>query len=648
MTLQLQKVYFKNWKCYIDQTIDLHLDSNSNLDIRKNILVIAGQNGAGKTSFQTGILWCLYGNDVVSPQEFLKCFNRIEVRKTPEISLFVRLTFVDEKHTYIIQRGAQIIRRGSSNIPRIDDVKLYINGKEKSDANERIDFLLPRSCKEFFFFDGTKIDEYAKITHNSETRQAIERTLGIPEIRNLRDDSQGVVKKFEAKLKEAAKTENKLQEVIVKTTEIKQEIAAKKEQLKKIKNDLAQYEKFLHDNDQRISQIEELNKKQAEIQIDIEKRENWQQQVNSLNVQIGAAIQNSPIIMLSDLIREASEDLESKTVAKTRFSVNVDLLKELLNEETCLCGRCLDYESHMFLEQQISYLEKNAKDSEAVIELTTSLARLRNLISFKLPDIDALLEQRNILSEEIDEISQVVRRKQLETKDFDSKEARTVWEKQGTIKGDIKNCQISYKRIEEEVTVLKQKLNQFKSQQEQLVGKNKHTKTLNRQLRTAERLKQAADELIDWYIDSSRNSLEKFTSEIHRKITNKPDEYVGIEVKSDYTLAINHVNQYAINPETISSGEKEALAFAFIVGLNQISRPARLLMMDTPFGNLDLEHKRNIVQYLSNIRSQIILLATDSDISEELLYELQPFISQVHRISRLDGSEDASVIEVDK
>ncbi len=247
-----------------------------------------------------------------------------------------------------------------------------------------------------------------------------------------------------------------------------------------------------------------------------------------------------------------------------------------------------------------------------------------------------------------DEISQVIKRKQAETSDFNSEEEKSTWERQGIIKGDIKNCQVSQQRIEEEIAVLKQKLHKFKSQQEQLASEDKSTSTLNHQLKMAEQLKNASEELINWYIDSSRQSLEKYTSEIHRKITNKPNEYTGIKVKSDYTLAINHVNQYSIDPETLSSGEKEALAFAFIVGLNLISRPPRLLMMDTPFGNLDQEHKKNIVQYLSNIRSQVILLATDSDISEELLQELQPFISQVHRVHRLDGSEDASVIEVEK
>jgi DNA sulfur modification protein DndD len=648
MTLQLQKVYFKNWKCYLEQTVNLYLDDNSNLDIRKNILVIAGQNGAGKTSFQTGVLWCLYGDDVISRQDLIKCFNRINVKKNPELDLLVRLTFIDEQHIYNIQRAATIIKRGSSYIPKTEEIKLYLDGKEKPDANERIEFLLPRSCREFFFFDGTKIDEYAKLTHNTETRQAIERTLGIPEIRNLRDDAQGVVKKFETKLREASKTRTQLQEIITKATAIKQEIAAKQGQLKKIKYDLAQYKKFLQDNELRISQIEELTKKQSELQAEIRKKEGWKQQVNNLDSKIGIALQNSPIIMLSNLIREASDDLESKTVAKTRFSVNVDLLKELVNEQICVCGRCLDNDSYLFLKQQIDSLEENVQNSQVIIELSNTLAQLRSLIRFQLPDINTLLQQRDILSEDIDELTQVIKRKQLETSDFDSEEAKLIWEKQGTIKGDIKNCQASQKRIEEEIITLKQQLNKFKSQQEQLASENRATSTLNHQIKLAEQLKQASEELINWYIDDSRNSLEEHTSEIHRKITNKPDEYTGIQVKPDYTLAINHVNEYSINPETLSSGEKEALAFAFIVGLNLISRPARLLMMDTPFGNLDQEHKKNIIQYLSNIRSQVILLATDSDISEDLLQELQPFISQVHRVSRLNGSEDASVIEVER
>ena len=307
------------------------------------------------------------------------------------------------------------------------------------------------------------------------------------------------------------------------------------------------------------------------------------------------AIQNSPIVILLDLIREASDDLESKTVAKTRLSVNVDLLQELINEKICVCGRCLDSEAYLFIQQQIDNLEADAKRSQEIIKLSNTLAQLRSLSRSKFPNIDNLLKQRYILQENIDELTQVIKRKQLETSNFDSEEAKSVWEKQGRIKEYISNFQTSYQRIEEEILNLQQQLNKLKSQQEQLASEDRSTNTLNEQLELAEKLKQASDELINWYIDDSRKSLEEYTSEIHRKITNKPNEYTGIQVNSDYILAVNHVNEYSINPETLSSGEKEALAFAFIVGLNLISRTARLLMMDTPFGNLDQEHKKNIV-----------------------------------------------------
>ena len=47
---------------------------------------------------------------------------------------------------------------------------------------------MPRECQQFFFFDGLEIETYASKQRPSEIREAIERVLGIPEVRNLRTD----------------------------------------------------------------------------------------------------------------------------------------------------------------------------------------------------------------------------------------------------------------------------------------------------------------------------------------------------------------------------------------------------------------------------------------------------------------------------
>jgi len=113
-------------------------------------------------------------------------------------------------------------------------------------------------------------------------------------------------------------------------------------------------------------------------------------------------------------------------------------------------------------------------------------------------------------------------------------------------------------------------------------------------------------------------------------------------------LRIKQTNDDIVNPESLSEGEKEALVFAFIAGLNLASGKAAPLMMDTPFGKLDGIHQENIVKSLPQIPSQVILLATDRDLPEHLLQEIKPNIAQIHKISRLGRTKDGSVVEVEE
>lgn len=646
MNIQLQKIYLKNWKCYTEQTIIFNIDSENNVDKRKNILVVYGQNGAGKTSLQEGILWCLYGEDAIPRQKLDKCFNRINIISNPQLEILVKLTFTDGQYIYDIQREAKRVSRGSSFFSEVRGPSFYENNQLKPDAKERIESLLPRSCREFFFFDGAKIKEYAKLTHTEETRQAIERTLGIPEIRNLRDDAEGTVKKFKAKLKDAENTSQQLKQVMSELALVQQEYASKQAQIEKFQDEIKKEENFLKDAELRASEIEELDRKQEEVKKDERQLQDWEKEIKDLESKIATAIQDSPIVMLSELIRETKDDIQSKTFTKNRLSVSENLLKELIEEKTCICGRCLDSEARLHLQQQIDSLEQINQASREALEFQEIYSELQSLTKFQPLDLNNLLERRYFIQENIDELTQKIKRIQHETQKFDNQEARKIWEQQGKTKERINNLKISIERIRQENEILQQRAKKLKSQREQLANQHHSTATLNKQLTLADALKQAADELIDWHIDNCRQTIEKETSKIHRQIINKPDEYTGVKVKPDYTLEINHVNQYSIVPESLSDGEKEALAFSFIVGLNLASHTAALLMMDTPFGNLDSEHQQNIIKSIAKIPSQVILLATDRDLPDNLYQELKPYIAQTHKISRLDGSQDASTIEV--
>jgi DNA sulfur modification protein DndD len=204
MTLKLKKVYLRNWKCYQNQVLDFDLKQD------KNIWVIFGLNGYGKTSIQEAILWCLYGHEGVAKNKLIKYFNRIAQKHNPHLELSVNLDFQQGDRIYSISRVAKKVQRGTTEYVEVEEAIFNLNGRIKPDARTHIDAILPRSCKEFFFFDGEKIEEYAKFEHTQETRNAIESILGIPELRNLRDDAKGALKKIDDKFKQADSIKNKL------------------------------------------------------------------------------------------------------------------------------------------------------------------------------------------------------------------------------------------------------------------------------------------------------------------------------------------------------------------------------------------------------------------------------------------------------
>jgi DNA sulfur modification protein DndD len=188
------------------------------------------------------------------------------------------------------------------------------------------------------------------------------------------------------------------------------------------------------------------------------------------------------------------------------------------------------------------------------------------------------------------------------------------------------------------------KYDNLQREQTKLGSHSKETKILSKQLDFADKLYRAVEDLIQWRILERKEKIETSTSAIHRRITNKPFEYIGVEIKDNYSLGVKHLSGDILSPDKFSPGEKEALAFAFIAGLNQASDVAAPLVMDTPFGHLDGTQKKNIINYLPYLPSQVIVLATDEDLPEEALQKLNPHIAQIQYIKRLDARENSSFV----
>jgi DNA sulfur modification protein DndD len=157
MGLRLKQIRLKNWKCYREQKIHFNLNTD------KNIWIVFGQNGYGKTSLLEAILWCLYGEKSVPAKKLPDYFNRIALKKRKQIELSVQLNFEDNGKNYFISRQAILNWRGITPFAEVGEATFNEDGRERRNSREYIDSILPKACKEFFFFDGVEIQRYAQL-----------------------------------------------------------------------------------------------------------------------------------------------------------------------------------------------------------------------------------------------------------------------------------------------------------------------------------------------------------------------------------------------------------------------------------------------------------------------------------------------------
>jgi DNA sulfur modification protein DndD len=642
MTLKLKKVHLQNWKCYQSQIIEFDLNQD------KNIWIIFGLNGYGKTSLQEAILWCLYGNDGIAKNKLIKYFNRIANQQNPNLELLVHLDFQQGDSIYSISRVAKKAQKGTTEYVEVEEATFKINGSVELDPRTQIDAILPRSCKEFFFFDGEKIEEYAKFEHTQETRNAIESILGIPELKNLRDDARGALKKIDDKFKQADSIKNKLGEVTGQLTTLEHEIDTKKAQLKLAIQDYQQELKILADVRERANQNKDLQNKLDRLTEKKLEQKSFQEKLKNSEEEVEKALKQSSIPLLLEFVREMADELQSKTTIDNRIYVSTTQLEDILQADTCICGRCIDDNIRQYFLKQLEDIKKFQTSTEEILSLQNIYAELKRISRYQPLDLNRILSRRDEIEENIELTKQEINRLKQDTKDINHETAQKIWTEVGKEEQLVKEKEQKIERLRQGMEQLNKQKDGLRRKKEELVSRDREMSAINKQYKIAEGLYQAANELIEWHIQHCQETIENRTSQLHRSVTNKPNEYIEVKIKADYTLGVKNKIGETLNPETLSAGEKQVLAFAFIAGLNLASSTAAPLVIDTPFGRLDGIHKKNIVNSLPQIPSQVIILATDEDLPDNLLQELRPHIAQIHNIRRLGENEDASAIEVEE
>ena len=109
-------------------------------------------------------------------------------------------------------------------------------------------------------------------------------------------------------------------------------------------------------------------------------------------------------------------------------------------------------------------------------------------------------------------------------------------------------------------------------------------------------------------------------------------------------LKVSTGNEIDFSVDRLSAGERQILAVATLWGLSSVAGHPLPLVIDTPLGRLDSEHRKRLVEnYFPNASAQVIILSTDEEIVEELHQLLEESISLEYIIEYNDETSSSAI-----
>ena len=183
------------------------------VDDKKNVTVIKGDNGTGKTTLLSAFSWAFYGV-VEDPLVVDKMLNK---RRLSEMavgkleSAGVKVSISDSGHTYLISRYQKFKKTGENECVKVGDPDFSVidlaNPSMPITDKAFFERIIPSDLKGFFFFDGERIDRLAKIDGRAEIRKAILDILGLTTPEKIEEATSEVQSDYNKKIKNAAKNE---------------------------------------------------------------------------------------------------------------------------------------------------------------------------------------------------------------------------------------------------------------------------------------------------------------------------------------------------------------------------------------------------------------------------------------------------------
>ena len=628
--MKLEWIRLRNFRQFCgDQSIRFSRDST------RNVTVVHGINGAGKTSLFTALNWVLYdlGTDDIGELVSKQAIDEAIIGD--DVEMQVQLAFSHGGQRYTAARALTVNKVGKKEWqpkPYAEFSLDVIRGDGQTqrirNPTGQIESILPSNVRTYFFFDGEKIEQFARPSHESEVRDAVRNVLKIEVLERAKTHLDSVAREYQRELKRRAS--GGLEDLLDKEAGLRTEIDKSRQRLGELRDERTAGQRQIREIDQRLGEIQEVKEWDEQRKVTIESLKSRQREMDGLRQEIRDVSSRGFFPFAGTAISQALAILDYKRErGEIPPGIREQFVQDLLTSELCICGRPIEEgsEEHRRL-MEVLQRSVPSELENAVIQTAGDLRAIQPRVEGVPNDLHLYMRRKTSLDDEMDELNARLDEISRHIGSGEFEEAATLERKRVEHSERVQALSSDIGRFEERVENIRSQLDELKSAIEKAQVSEKQAKGVQRRFSLARKSADAIEQMFDVFARDMRTSIQAEAKEMFQRLVWKESQFEDIRLSEDYRLEVIDRWGLPARPE-LSAGERQVLSLAFITGMSKVTGEEAPLVMDTPFGRLSSAHREAITEHVPEIADQLVIFVTDEELHSQARANLK------HRI----GSE---------
>jgi DNA sulfur modification protein DndD len=649
----IEKIELTNFKAYQNQCFTFPKPEQG-----RNLVLIGGMNGFGKTTLLEALYLCLYGEDAThhlaraglqsnSYAKFLQgaLHGKNLSSKRDQMRVTSRLMVADDfgfeiTRTWFFDRNGEL----QDQEVRLEEIRNDIQKPLDRDSLAIVleEHVVPANLAPFFFFDGEEVKKLADQDRTGWIKQGMESLMGVVLVKKLRErlvqyqnnrraNTHNVDKSkldemlnsLNSKIEEQEQLQNN---ILISNEEIARNQARRDEVQRKLldlgvgNGNVKGVEDILREEVEKKQFLSNCEKQLENVLADrlpfhlvsSNLMESLKTQLSEEKIRIGWDTQKQELEPRKNKFADAFFNTEF--LQKQNESIKGKLAECIaLAWETLFFPRpenCANELAHDYLE---SRQRQRLEDSFSNIQVGAN--QIRNLVT-----------QRKEVELRLDELK--MRRIKLESIDNDGL-LKNLNDELAEVQNALETQNRELGNLDRQSTALESSLNQERAAYERVNENYIRSEPAKSIANKAQKVMRLIDDLLPRLFELKTVALSQAVTRYYKQLAHK-QQISNIIIQADGSCRLFGEDGKEIKFDR-SAGENQLFATALFAGLAEVSGYEIPLVVDTPLARLDSQHRKNLLSYwYSKPDRQVILLSQDEEVDEALMQSVSPYLSKTY------------------